>query len=417
MGKQGKGKTNGTKPRAAPYVKKATVDVHYEGDAPATASKSKSQVTVPLPISVSAPALAPAPAPAAKSEKAKGKQRASTTTAIPGSFIIVAGSYEKLLYGIEGAYPPAGEDSGDGLVNKVVKPNLTPIFIFPAHLAFVKAIAASPGGKWLATGSEDEFIKVWDLRRRKEVGSLSQHTGRSRLFGIRFRARGDDADPQGSITSLHFPTSSHLLSTSVDGTISLFRTSDWSLLKSLKGHSGRVNCVDVHPTGRVALSVGKDLTLKMWDLMRGRGAASLPLGIGTLLHAPNVGFANMAEAEQVKFSPLGTHFAVLFPKKIEIYSLALVLLNTLETKSRYNSLLFAEVDLDGLPVEVLCVGTEKGVVEIYDVDIVDIDPEDADEEKEKDEADEEEDEEEDEDKPTQMAEVERIGTLVGHTNR
>jgi protein MAK11 len=117
------------------------------------------------------------------------------------------------------------------------------------------------------------------------------------------------------------------------------------------------------------------------------------------------------EAEQVKFSPLGTHFAVLFPKKIEIYSLALVLLNTLETKSRYNSLLFAEVDLDGLPVEVLCVGTEKGVVEIYDVDIVDIDEEDE-EEKEKDE-----EEEDDEEKPTQMAEVERIGTLVGHTNR
>jgi protein MAK11 len=175
MGKQGKSKTNGNKPRAAPYVKKATVDVHYEGDAPATATKPKSQVTVPLPT--------PVVAPPAKSEKAKGKQRATTTitTTVPGSFIIVAGSYEKLLYGIEGAYPAAGEDSGDGLVNKVVKPELTPIFIFPAHLAFVKAIAASPGGKWLATGSEDEFIKVWDLRRRKEVGSLSQHTGRSRL--------------------------------------------------------------------------------------------------------------------------------------------------------------------------------------------------------------------------------------------
>lgn len=90
---------------------------------------------------------------------------------------MIAGSYEKLLYGIEGSYPPAEEQEDDGEVNRMVKPDLNPIFIFPAHLAFVKAIAASPGGKWLATGSEDEFIKVWDLRRRKEVGSLSQHTG------------------------------------------------------------------------------------------------------------------------------------------------------------------------------------------------------------------------------------------------
>ena len=43
-----------------------------------------------------------------------------------------------------------------------------------------------------------------------------------------------------------------------------------------------MNHVDVHPTGRVALSVGKDQTLKMWDLMRGRGAASLALGQGEL---------------------------------------------------------------------------------------------------------------------------------------
>lgn len=110
----------------------------------------------------------------------------------------------------------------------------------------------------------------------------------------------------GSITSLTFPTPSHLLTTSADATLSLFRTSDWALLKTLKGHSGRVNHVDVHPTGRVALSVGKDHTLKMWDLMRGRGAASLQLG---------------SEAELVKFSPRGTHFAVLYPRKVEIYSL------------------------------------------------------------------------------------------------
>jgi protein MAK11 len=47
------------------------------------------------------------------------------------------------------------------------------IFIFPAHVSYIKTVAASPqGGKWLATGSGDEIIKVWDLRRRKEVGGF-----------------------------------------------------------------------------------------------------------------------------------------------------------------------------------------------------------------------------------------------------
>lgn len=111
----------------------------------------------------------------------------------------------------------------------------------------------------------------------------------------------------------------------------------------------------------------------------------------------------------------------MFPKKIEIYSLSLTLLHVLETKSRFNSLLFAEVDLDGLPVELLCVGTEKGTVEVYDVDIVDIeDDEEEEKEKEKEEkeaASDEEDEGEASAKPTQTAEVERIGTLIGHANR
>ncbi|ORX33564.1 WD40-repeat-containing domain protein [Kockovaella imperatae] len=290
----------------------------------------------------------------------------------PSTFIIVAGSYEKLLYGIEGSYSSSTREA-----------ELKPIFIFPAHLACVKAVAASPGGKWLATGSEDEFVKVWDLRRRKEVGSLSQH--------------------QGSITSLHFPTSAHLLTTSTDSTLSLFRTSDWALLKSLKGHSGRVNHVDVHPTGRVALSVGKDKTLKMWDLMRGRGASSLPLG---------------EEAELVRFSPRGTHFAVLYPRKIELYSLTMKLLHTLETKSRFNTLLFASLpraayfeDPDEEEMEMLFVGNEKGSTEGYWVDLGDVEDDS-----------EEEDEDGDQDQEeggsgSINVDLRHIVTLTGHSNR
>lgn len=78
----------------------------------------------------------------------------------------------------------------------------------------------------------------------------------------------------GSITHLSFPSRSHLLSASEDGTLCLFHARDWAVLRTLKGHKGRVNSVGVHPSGKVALSVGKDRTLRMWDLMRGKGSAS-----------------------------------------------------------------------------------------------------------------------------------------------
>jgi protein MAK11 len=161
-----KGKGGG---RPAPYSK-PKVEVRFEKDgrtasAQAKATNGVTEVTSKDKGKGKAEVASPVEAP-------KEYILPSSATSAPAStsFIIVAGSYEKLLYGIEGSYPSSSSDG-------VAKPEIKPIFIFPAHLACVKAVAASPGGKWLATGSEDEFVKVWDLRRRKEVGSLSQHTG------------------------------------------------------------------------------------------------------------------------------------------------------------------------------------------------------------------------------------------------
>jgi protein MAK11 len=106
--------------------------------------------------------------PLKKSSKAEEPSSSNGKALTPENlgFKVIAGSYEKILYGLEGRY-----DKETG------KADLKPTFIFPAHLSCIKAVAASPGGKWLATGAADEVIKVWDLRRRKEVGGLVQHEG------------------------------------------------------------------------------------------------------------------------------------------------------------------------------------------------------------------------------------------------
>lgn len=232
---------------------------------------------------------------------------------------IVAGSYDKILYGLQ--VDPSVREKGDEVEMK-------PIFVFPAHISCVKAVTASPqGGKWLATGSTDEVIKVWDLRRRKELGSLQQH--------------------QGSITYLHFPTKSHLLSAAEDGTIYLYHTRDWSILATLNGHKGRVNDVAVHPSAKVCLSVGKDRTLRMWDLMRGKGSASTKLG---------------KEGEGVRWSPSGTRFAIFAESTVDIYSTKMALLQAFNHASRIHSICFSRTSSDK---EVLLVAGEDKRVSIY----------------------------------------------------
>ncbi len=92
---------------------------------------------------------------------------------LSSSFKVIAGSYERLLYGLQGTVSVVSPEKSSEL-----QWTLKPMFIFPAHVSCIKSVAASPqGGKWLATGSGDEIIKVWDLRRRKEVGGLMQHEG------------------------------------------------------------------------------------------------------------------------------------------------------------------------------------------------------------------------------------------------
>jgi protein MAK11 len=102
--------------------------------------------------------------------KSISKPGGDTARSLPSTFKVIAGSYEKLLYGLEGTVT----------LDEASKPqfHLKPIFMFPAHVSCIKSVAASPGGgKWLATGSDDEIIKVWDLRRKKEVGGLMHHQG------------------------------------------------------------------------------------------------------------------------------------------------------------------------------------------------------------------------------------------------
>lgn len=68
------------------------------------------------------------------------------------------------------------------------------------------------------------------------------------------------------------PDATHLFSVSSDGSMAAIRTGSWISEGKWKApHGGKaVNHISIHPSGKLALTLGADLTLKTWNLVKGR---------------------------------------------------------------------------------------------------------------------------------------------------
>lgn len=119
------------------------------------------------------------------------------------------------------------------------------------------------------------------------------------------RELGTITRSEGAITCLEFFGTSHLFCGTERGDVLVWKTNHWEQMPSLKGHTGRVNGVSVHPSGVLALTTSQDKTLKLWDLEKGVVAHTNKLE---------------QEAEHVKWSPDGNHYIVVSDKRIVLYS-------------------------------------------------------------------------------------------------
>ena len=120
---------------------------------------------------------------------------------------------------------------------------------------------AAPGS--LLSGGYDEVINVYNLRRNEQSGEIKTPGGLGSPLCCSF------APPTLGASS---PPPTHALFGTTSGKIFILRRRDWSVQHVLSGHDdGGVECLAVHPTGRMALSGGRrDGKIVLWDLTKGR---------------------------------------------------------------------------------------------------------------------------------------------------
>jgi eukaryotic-like serine/threonine-protein kinase len=128
---------------------------------------------------------------------------------------------------------------------------------FQAHQAHVRTVTFSPDGHRLATASWDGTCRIWDFDpERAGVTPSPLHT-----------FIGHD----GRINSVAFsPDGERLASAGYDESVRVWDAPAGRLTLVLRGHAGPVWCVAYSPDGRYLASAGEDKTVRIWDARTGR---------------------------------------------------------------------------------------------------------------------------------------------------
>ena len=166
-----------------------------------------------------------------------------------------------------------------------------PLQVLTGHQG-ATAVAIDPSGTWLASGSRDRMVRLWEVRTGRLVHTLEAH--RDDVLSVafdpsgRFLASGSYdgtvalwvvgegklmrrlSGHQSGVSSLAFNAGSVLASGSQDHTVKLWSIGDGKVLRTLEDHRDHVLSVAFNPSGQVLASGSADRRVRFWDVESGK---------------------------------------------------------------------------------------------------------------------------------------------------
>lgn len=167
------------------------------------------------------------------------------------------------------------------------------------HGELVYSVAISPDGKWLASGSFDKTVRLWDLASGKLIKTFGGAAGhQNQVLSVQFSPDQRVLASSGSDNVIKFwdipvqgalrsfvghgaeinavavsPDGTKLATASNDQSLRLWSIADGKALPVCNGHVGPVLAIAFSPNSQQLVSVGQDLTLRLWNVADGQPLA------------------------------------------------------------------------------------------------------------------------------------------------
>lgn len=261
---------------------------------------------------------------------------------------IVTGSYERVLHGFTAGVTASGlttlKNTKEPSTPESPSVQFVDTFLFEAHASAIRSLALSPVPKTdstepprviLASGSTDERINLYSVSAappavNEQYPTVPTLAGSKVLENPKNRELGSLLHHSASVSALHFPSRSKLLTGADDNTISIARTRDWSVVSTIKaprpkvqgrpsgdtappgGSPSGVNDFAVHPSMKLMLSVGRgEKCMRLWNLVTGKKAGVLNFS-KEMLQSVKEGRWSSGEGRKIEWNIKGEEFAVSF---------------------------------------------------------------------------------------------------------
>jgi WD40 repeat protein/serine/threonine protein kinase len=144
----------------------------------------------------------------------------------------------------------------------------------PRHARDVIAVAFTPDGRTLVTGSKDRTARFWDAATGAALGGTIRHDGWVNALAL-------SADGRAVLTG------------SDDRTGRLWSVPDGAPLTAPLRHTQPVKAAALSPDGRLLLTASEDATAQLWEARRGQPAGE-PLRVLAPIHAASFSPAGRA---------------------------------------------------------------------------------------------------------------------------